>query len=51
MKRLFLLAAVALLAGPALAQYPNKAVRVIVSFTAGSSTDIVGRIIMAKVSE
>jgi tripartite-type tricarboxylate transporter receptor subunit TctC len=51
MKRLFLLAAVALVAGPALAQYPNKAVRVIVSFTAGSSTDIVGRIIMAKVSE
>ena len=36
----------------ALAQaYPNKAVRVIVSFTPGSSTDIVGRIVMAKVSE
>jgi tripartite-type tricarboxylate transporter receptor subunit TctC len=31
--------------------YPNKAVRVIVSFTPGSSTDIVGRIVMAKVSE
>ncbi|HWA37126.1 MAG TPA: tripartite tricarboxylate transporter substrate binding protein [Burkholderiales bacterium] len=30
--------------------YPNKAVRVIVSFTPGSSTDIVGRIVMAKVS-
>lgn len=31
--------------------YPNKAVRVIVSFTPGSATDIVGRIVMAKVSE
>ena len=31
--------------------YPNKSVRVIVSFTPGSSTDIVGRIVMAKVSE
>jgi tripartite-type tricarboxylate transporter receptor subunit TctC len=43
----------AALATPALAQtaYPNKAVRVIVSFTPGSSTDIVGRIVMAKVSE
>ena len=39
-------------AGPALAQgYPNKPVHVIISFTAGSSTDIVGRIVMAKVSE
>src|SRR6266478_3500305 len=36
----------------ALAQaYPNKAVRVIISFTPGSSTDIVGRIVMQKVSE
>jgi tripartite-type tricarboxylate transporter receptor subunit TctC len=32
-------------------QYPSKPVRVIVSFTAGSSTDIVGRIVMQKVSE
>ena len=31
--------------------YPDKPVRVIVSFTAGSSTDIVGRVVMAKVSE
>jgi tripartite-type tricarboxylate transporter receptor subunit TctC len=40
-------------AAPAFAQggYPNKAVRVIVSFTPGSSTDIVGRIVMARVSE
>ncbi len=51
MKKLFALAALALIAGHALAQYPNKAVHVIVSFTPGSSTDIVGRIVMAKVSE
>jgi tripartite-type tricarboxylate transporter receptor subunit TctC len=31
--------------------YPNKPVHVIISFTPGSSTDIVGRIVMAKVSE
>ena len=51
MKRFFaiLLAAVSLHAGAQ--SYPNKAVRVIVSFTPGSSTDIVGRIVMAKVSE
>jgi len=51
MKRLLTFAALALLAGHALAQYPNKAVHVIVSFTPGSSTDIVGRVVMAKVSE
>ena len=44
------------LAGPqsfaqGLAQgYPNKAVTVIVSFSAGSSTDVVGRIVMQKVA-
>ena len=31
--------------------FPAKAVRVIVSFTPGSSTDIVGRLVMSKVSE
>ncbi len=31
--------------------YPSKPVRVIVSFTAGSSTDIVGRLVMSKVAE
>jgi len=36
----------------ALAQtYPDKPVRVIISFTPGSSTDIVGRVVFAKVSE
>ena len=41
-----------LLSFPTLAQnYPNKPVHVIISFTPGSSTDIVGRVVMAKVSE
>jgi tripartite-type tricarboxylate transporter receptor subunit TctC len=31
--------------------YPTKPVRVIVSFTAGSATDIVGRVVGAKLSE
>jgi tripartite-type tricarboxylate transporter receptor subunit TctC len=50
--RRFLAALLAAASFQAFAQpYPNKAVRVIVSFTPGSSTDIVGRIVMAKVSE
>ena len=44
-------AALLALAAQAMAQYPNKPVRVIISFTPGSSTDIVGRIVFAKVSE
>jgi len=31
--------------------YPHKPVRVVISFTPGSSTDIVGRVVMQKVSE
>jgi tripartite-type tricarboxylate transporter receptor subunit TctC len=50
--RRLIFAALALAASQALAQgYPNKPVRAIVSFTPGSSTDIVGRLVMAKVSE
>ena len=44
----------ALLAFSALAtaqSYPNKPVHLIISFTPGSSTDIVGRIVAAKLSE
>jgi tripartite-type tricarboxylate transporter receptor subunit TctC len=42
----------ALLAGSAVAQsFPNKPVHVIVSFTPASATDIVGRLVMAKVAE
>jgi tripartite-type tricarboxylate transporter receptor subunit TctC len=37
---------------PVLAQnYPNKPVRLIISFTPGSSTDIIGRIVAQKLSE
>ena len=46
------LALLAACACQALAQgYPNKPVHAIISFTPGSSTDIVGRIVMQKVSE
>jgi tripartite-type tricarboxylate transporter receptor subunit TctC len=47
-----LLAALAATALDGQAQgYPSKAVRVVISFTPGSSTDIVGRIVMNKLSE
>ena len=47
-----LMAASAALAMQAFGQgYPNKPVHVIISFTPGSSTDIVGRIVMQKVAE
>src|SRR5262245_62217011 len=52
MKWFRLLLAALLLPTVALGQtYPDKPVRVIISFTPGSSTDIVGRIVMAKVAE
>ena len=52
MKRLVSLLAALMAAGSVFAQgYPNKPVRVIISFTPGSSTDIVGRLVMSKVSE
>lgn len=54
MKNVFqtLVAMLAACAFQAVAQgYPNKPVHVIISFTPGSSTDIVGRIVMQKVSE
>jgi tripartite-type tricarboxylate transporter receptor subunit TctC len=44
-------AALLAFAAQALAQYPNKPVQVIISFTPGSATDIVGRIVTAKLSE
>jgi tripartite-type tricarboxylate transporter receptor subunit TctC len=50
--RKLLIALLALAAAPAFAQnYPAKAVRVIISFTPGSATDIVGRVLSAKLSE
>ncbi len=45
---LAVLAAVAL---PLHAQYPNKPVRLIIAFTPGSSTDIIGRVVAAKLQE
>jgi len=51
MKR-WIFALLAALASPVLAQgYPTKPVQVIISFTPGSATDIVGRIVTAKLSE
>jgi tripartite-type tricarboxylate transporter receptor subunit TctC len=52
MKKMFGFAALALVAGQALAQaYPSKPVHAIISFTPGSATDIVGRLVAAKLSE
>ena len=51
MKRLIAVLLV-LFAGGALAQgYPNKPVRLIISFTPGSSTDIIGRAVAAKLQD
>ena len=48
----FLIAVLAAMASAATAQtYPTKPVQVIISFTPGSATDIVGRIVTAKLSE
>jgi tripartite-type tricarboxylate transporter receptor subunit TctC len=38
-------------AAQALAQYPNKAVQMVVAFTPGSAVDIVGRIVAEKLSQ
>src|SRR5258706_7140752 len=48
---IFAALAAAALSSQAQQPYPSKAVRVIISFTPGSSTDIVGRIVMQKLSE
>ncbi len=53
-KRIFMLAASALLVGTAWAQapagqdYPNKIIKIVVPFTAGSATDIMARIVGEK---
>ena len=51
MKRLLTLLFFTLVAGPAVAQFPNKTVTVMVAFTPGSAVDIVSRIVTAKLSE
>jgi tripartite-type tricarboxylate transporter receptor subunit TctC len=51
-RKLFLFLAVSVFSSVSFSQaYPNKPVHAIISFTPGSSTDIVGRVVMAKVSE
>src|SRR5258706_12143320 len=50
MKRLLVLAAALLMAAPSFAQYPNKPIRVVVPFPAGSATDTITRIIGQSVS-
>jgi tripartite-type tricarboxylate transporter receptor subunit TctC len=49
--RKIVLALLAACALSAHAQYPNKPVQVIISFTPASATDIVGRIVTAKLAE
>jgi hypothetical protein len=50
--RKLLIALLSLAALPALAQnYPTKPVRLIIAFTPGSSTDIIGRVVAAKLQE
>ena len=50
MKRLLVLAAAWLLAAPGHAQFPNKPIRVVVPFPAGSATDTITRILGQSVS-
>jgi tripartite-type tricarboxylate transporter receptor subunit TctC len=50
MKRIFVLAAALAFAAPSFAQYPNKAIRIVVPFPAGSATDTITRIIGQSVS-
>ncbi|TMG95463.1 MAG: tripartite tricarboxylate transporter substrate binding protein, partial [Betaproteobacteria bacterium] len=54
MKKIIGIAAVALAAAASQAwaqAYPNKPVHVIISFSPGSSTDIVGRVVAQKLAE
>ena len=51
MKSLFALALAALACAAHAQNYPTKPVRLIISFTPGSSTDIIGRAVAAKLQE
>jgi tripartite-type tricarboxylate transporter receptor subunit TctC len=50
MKRLLVLAAAWLIAGPSFAQFPNKPIRIVCPFPAGSATDTISRILGQSVS-
>jgi tripartite-type tricarboxylate transporter receptor subunit TctC len=50
-KGLFFLVAAAFSASVAAQTFPNKPVRLVISFTPGSSTDIIGRAVAAKLQE
>jgi tripartite-type tricarboxylate transporter receptor subunit TctC len=50
MKRLLVLAGALLFAAQAFAQFPNKPIRIVVPFPAGSATDVVARILGQSVS-
>ena len=50
MKRFLLLTGALLFAAPAFAQFPNKPIRIVVPFPAGSATDTISRILGASVS-
>ena len=50
MKLILLLAAALAFAGSAGAQFPNKPIRIVVPFAAGSATDLISRILGASVS-
>lgn len=50
MKRLLVLAGALLFAAPSFAQFPNKSIRIVVPFPAGSATDTITRILGQSVS-
>jgi len=50
MRRFLMLAAALLFAAPSFAQYPNKPIRIVVPFPAGSATDTITRILGQSVS-
>ncbi len=50
MKRFLALAAALLFAAPSMAQFPNRPIRIVVPFAAGSATDVISRILGNSVS-
>jgi tripartite-type tricarboxylate transporter receptor subunit TctC len=51
-RRLFLIFALSIFSSAVISQtFPNKPVRLVIAFTPGSSTDIIGRVVAAKLQE